>query len=98
MEQLGLHKHLEPSNINDVLFNKWAVGERGVPEYIAVGHDGVIFTSNNPTVLGIVKQDLQQLNLEAVAYDGTTYVVVGEDGTILTSQNGNTWVTILLVE
>ncbi|BCU94593.1 MAG: hypothetical protein CM15mV5_2640 [uncultured marine virus] len=29
-----------PSGTNDlnrVLFNKWAVGERGVPEYIAVG-------------------------------------------------------------
>ncbi len=77
--------------LRDVLFNKWAVGERGVPEYIAVGHGGVIFTSNN-TVDWYSKTTPNTKDLKAVAYDGTTYVVVGEDGTVLTSQNGNTWV------
>ena len=80
-------------NINDVLFNKWAVGERGVPEYIAVGGNGKILISNDPTGTWYSKTSGTTESLRAVAYDGTTYVVVGLNGKILTSQNGNTWVT-----
>ena len=37
------------TTLYDVLFNKWAVGERGVPEYIAVGQGGKVLITNNPT-------------------------------------------------
>ena len=80
------------TDLNKVLFNKWAVGERGVPEYIVVGDSGVILTSNN-TINWYVKTTPTTEDLRGVAYDGTTYVVTGDNGTIITSQNGNTWVS-----
>ena len=80
------------TDLNRVLFNKWAVGERGVPEYIVVGDSGVILTSNN-TINWYVKTTPTSEDLRGVAYDGTTYVVVGDNGTVITSQNGNTWVS-----
>ena len=80
------------NTLNDVLFNKWAVGERGVPEYIAVGDAGTILTSNDPTGTWYSKTSGVSDTLLAIAYDGTTYVVVGDNGVIRTSQNGNTWV------
>ena len=80
------------NDLNKVLFNKWAVGERGVPEYIVVGEAGVILTSNN-TVNWYQKTTPTTENLGGVAYDGTTYVVTGNNGTVITSQNGNTWVS-----
>ncbi len=80
-------------DLKDVLFNKWAVGERGVPEYIAVGGNGKILTSNNPTGTWYSKTTPTTEDLFAVAYDGTTYVVVGDNGTVITSQNTNTWVS-----
>ena len=81
------------TTLYDVLFNKWAVGERGVPEYIAVGQGGKVLITNNPTGTWYEKTTPISDNLRAVAYDGTTYVAVGANGKIITSQNGNTWVS-----
>ena len=81
------------TTLYDVLFNKWAVGERGVPEYIAVGQGGKVLITNNPTGTWYEKTTPISDNLRAVAYDGTTYVAVGAAGKIITSQNGNTWVS-----
>jgi hypothetical protein len=78
-------------NLRDIIWNKWAVGERGVPEYIAVGDNGTILWSNNgenwyPQTSGVSQA------LWSIAYNGSTYVIVGDVGTVLTSNNGTSWI------
>jgi len=77
--------------LNDIVWNKWAVGERGVPEYIAVGAAGKILISNNGT--SWVTKTVGSTQLKAIAYNGTTYVIVGDGGLVLTSQNATSWIT-----
>ena len=78
--------------LNDVIFNKWAVGERGVPEYVVVGANGTILHSND-AVTWYSKTSGVSTDLRAVAYSGNTYVVVGNAGTVLTSQNVTSWIS-----
>ena len=78
--------------LNDIIFNKWAVGERGVPEYIAVGQNGNILHSNNATTW-YSKTSGVSTELRAIAYNGDTYVVVGAGGVVLTSQNVTSWIS-----
>ena len=80
------------NQLNDIIWNKWAVGERGVPEYIAVGLGGVILHSNN-RVNWYSKTSGVSTELRAIAYNGNTYVVVGAAGTVITSQNVTSWVS-----
>jgi hypothetical protein len=80
------------NQLNDIIWNKWAVGERGVPEYIAVGLGGVILHSNN-RVNWYPKTSGVSTELRAIAYNGNTYVVVGASGVVLTSQNVTSWVS-----
>ena len=79
------------TTLNDIVWNKWAVGERGVPEYIAVGESGKILISNNGTTW--YTKTVGSTTFNAIAYNGSTYVIVGESGTVLTSQNATSWVS-----
>jgi hypothetical protein len=80
------------NQLNDIIFNKWAVGERGVPEYIAVGLGGVILHSNDGKTW-YSKVSGVSTELRAIAYNGNTYVIVGASGTVLTSQNTTSWIS-----
>ena len=80
------------SNFTDIIWNKWAVGERGVPEYLAVGSTGTIVWSNNGEDWNTVTSGVTD-TLNAIAYNGSTYVVVGGNGTVVYSSNVTTWQT-----
>jgi len=77
-------------NLNDIRWNKWAVGLRGVPEYVAVGANGTILWSNNGTTWYSVGSGSSE-DLYAIAYNGTNYVVVGNNSTVLYSSNVTSW-------
>jgi len=77
-------------NLTDIIWNKWAVGLRGVPEYIAVGWNGTILWSNNGENWNSVTSGVT-VNLQAIAYNGSTYVIVGASGTVLYSNNVTSW-------
>ena len=77
-------------NLNDIRWNKWAIGERGVPEYVVVGDNGTILWSNNAETWYSVTSGTTN-NLEAIAYNGTRYVAVGQLGTVIYSDNVKTW-------
>ena len=77
--------------LRDIIWNKWAVGDRGVPEYIAVGDNGTILWSNNGENWYSQTSGVSQA-LWSIAYNGSTYVAVGDVGTILTSNNGTSWI------
>ena len=80
------------NSLFDIVWNKWAIGERGVPEYIVVGATGTLLWSNNGTNWISITTGVTQ-DLRGVAYNGSTYVVVGTAGTVLTSQNATSWVS-----
>ena len=77
-------------NLNDIRWNKWAIGERGVPEYVVVGDNGTILWSNNAETWYSVTSGTTN-NLEAIAYNGTRYVAIGQLGTVIYSDNVKTW-------
>jgi hypothetical protein len=78
-------------NLNDIIWNKWAVGERGVEEYITIGDAGTILISNDGVTW--YAKPIEDNTLNAIAYNGTTYVIVGANGKVYTSQNVTSWVT-----
>ena len=77
-------------NLNDIRWNKWAIGERGVPEYVVVGDNGTILWSNNAETWYSVTSGTTN-NLEAIAYNGTRYVAIGQLGTVVYSDNVTSW-------
>jgi|TARA_B100000073_G_scaffold98267_1_gene78111 hypothetical protein len=79
-------------DLNDIRWNKWAVGERGVPEYVVVGDNGTILWSSNAETWYSVTSGTTN-NLEAIAYNGERYVAVGSLGTAVFSNNVKTWST-----
>ena len=79
-------------DLNDIRWNKWAVGERGIPEYVVVGDNGTILWSNNAETWYSITSGTSN-NLEAIAYNGTTYVAVGSLGTVVYSDNVKAWNT-----
>lgn len=77
-------------DLNDIRWNKWSVGERGIPEYVVVGENGTILWSNNAeTWYSITSGTTDDLN--AIAYNGSTYVTVGDSGAVYYSGNVTTW-------
>ena len=79
-------------NLKDIRWNKWAIGERGVPEYVVVGSNGTILWSNNAeTWYNVGVPNNLQTDFTAIAYNGTRYVVVGSQGGIRYSDNVKTW-------
>ncbi len=79
-------------DLNDIRWNKWAVGERGVPEYVVVGDAGTILWSNNAETWYSITSGTSR-DLKAIAYNGTTYVAVGTLGTVVYSNNVTSWNT-----
>ena len=77
-------------DLKDIRWNKWAVGERGVPEYVVVGDTGTILWSNNGEDWNAVTSGVSD-TLNAIAYNGSTYVAVGNNGTVVYSSNVTTW-------
>ena len=77
-------------NLQDIRWNKWAVGVRGVPEYVAVGGNGTILWSNNGENWNSVTSGTTA-SLYAIAYNGSTYVAVGANGVVRYSSNVTTW-------
>ena len=69
--------------------NLWEV-EYISGNYVAVGHSGIIITSNDGITWdnrtsGVTKK------LRGIAYGNSKYVTVGSDGTVLTSSDSITW-------
>jgi photosystem II stability/assembly factor-like uncharacterized protein len=86
-----------PYDIRDIIFSKDAVGQRGVPEYVAVGLAGSIGVSADG-ITWYNRSIVQGPNFSAIAKNGSTYVVVGNQGgqaEIITSQNTTTWTPII---
>jgi len=77
-------------NLRDIVWNKWAVGERGVPEYVVVGNNGTILWSSNGEDWYTVTSGVTT-NFTALAYNGNTYVAVGGAGDVLYSNNVTSW-------
>ena len=76
--------------LKDIRWNKWAIGERGVPEYVVVGNNGTVLWSNNAETWYSVTSGTTN-NFQAIAYNGTRYVAVGAQGVVRYSDNVKTW-------
>ena len=59
--------------------------------WIAVGHEGVIFSSRNNGSSWEQKKSERTEDLLSVAFNGKRFVAVGTNGVILTSKDGNKW-------
>ncbi|MGP1437901.1 MAG: WD40/YVTN/BNR-like repeat-containing protein [Treponema sp.] len=59
--------------------------------WVALGHEGVIFTSHDNGSSWEQKTVETTEDLLSVAFNGKRFVAVGTNGIILTSKNGNVW-------
>jgi hypothetical protein len=59
--------------------------------YIAVGNNGTITTTTDPSAWNTIVTTGTTRNLNSICYTGTMFVAVGDNGTILTSTDTTTW-------
>ena len=59
--------------------------------WVAVGHEGVIFTSNDNGTSWQQKTSKTTDDLLSVAFNGKRFLAVGTNGVVLTSKDGATW-------
>ena len=59
--------------------------------YIAVGNNGTITTTTDPSAWNTIASTGTTQNLNSICYDGTMFVAVGDNGTILSSVDTVIW-------
>lgn len=78
----------EPKKLNSICFGN------GV--FVAVGDNGIIRTSINPSTSWSITNLGESINLKSVIWDSTNslFIAVGDNGIIYTSSNGTSWNSI----